>query len=124
MSKSIVADGCIIEASLIDYSVIGVRARIGKDTEVKNSIIMGNDFYQSLEEIVEKKDEIPMGIGNGCTIDRAIIDKDCRIGDNVSIIGDKSLKDIETDQYCIVEGIVVVKKKAIIPSGTKIGLHN
>jgi glucose-1-phosphate adenylyltransferase len=124
MNKSIVADGCIIEARSIDYSVIGVRARIGKETDVKNSIIMGNDFYQTLEEIVENKNEIPMGIGNGCMIDRAIIDKDCRIGDNVSIIGDKSLEDIETDQYCIVEGIVVVKKKAVIPSGTKIGLQN
>jgi len=122
LNRSIIADGCIIEAKLIDYSVIGIRARIGQETTVKNTIIMGNDFYQTLEEMVTNKTEIPMGIGEGCVIDRAIIDKDCRIGDNVTIIGDKSLKDIETEQYCIVEGIVVVKKKAIIPSGTKIGL--
>jgi glucose-1-phosphate adenylyltransferase len=121
LNRSIIADGCIIEAKLIDYSVIGIRARIGQETTVKNTIIMGNDFYQTLEEMVTNKTEIPMGIGEGCVIDRAIIDKDCRIGDNVTIIGDKSLKDIETEQYCIVEGIVVVKKKAIIPSGTKIG---
>ncbi len=62
-----------------------------------------------------------MGIGKNCTIERAIVDKDCRIGDNVSIIGHSSLKDLETEQYTIVEGIVVVKKKAVIPSGSKIG---
>lgn len=124
LNSSIIADGCIIEAKLIDYSVIGIRARIGQETTVKNSIIMGNDFYQTLEEMVSNKNEIPMGIGSGCVIDRAIIDKDCRIGDNVTIIGDRSLKDVETEQYCIVEGIVVVKKKALIPSGTKIGLVN
>jgi glucose-1-phosphate adenylyltransferase len=121
LNKSIVADGCIILAKQIDYSVIGVRARIGKNTVVKNSIVMGNDFYQTLEEIVAGKDEIPMGVGNNCTIERAILDKDCRIGNNVKIIGHPSLTNIDTDHYTIVEGIVVVKKKAVIPDGTVIG---
>jgi ADP-glucose pyrophosphorylase len=58
LNKSIVAEGCIIHARLIDRSVIGVRSRIGENTKVKNSIIMGNDYYQTLEEIVLKKDEI------------------------------------------------------------------
>lgn len=121
LNKSIIADGCIIHAKLIDYSVIGIRARIGKNTVVKNSIIMGNDFYQTLEEIVTLKDEIPMGIGNNCEINRAILDKDCRIGNNVKIIGHPSLKDADTETHTIVEGIIVVKKKALIPDGTVIG---
>ncbi|MEX1188443.1 MAG: glucose-1-phosphate adenylyltransferase [Bacteroidia bacterium] len=121
LNKSIIADGCIIHAKLIDYSVIGIRARIGEKTSIKSSIIMGNDFYQTLEEIVQLKDEIPMGIGKSCVIEKAILDKDCRIGDQVSIIGHPSLKDTDTDQYTIVEGIVVVKKKAVIPSGSVIG---
>ncbi len=121
LNKSIVAEGCIIHAKLIDYSLIGIRARIGAKTVVKNAIVMGNDFYQTLEEIVHKKDEIHVGIGKNCHIEQAIIDKDCRIGDNVVIKGGDHLKNIETETYCIVEGIVVVKKKAVIPSGTKIG---
>ena len=122
LNKSIVAEGCIIHAKLIDYSLIGIRARIGAKTVVKNAIVMGNDFYQTLEEIVHKKDEIHVGIGKNCHIEQAIIDKDCRIGDNVVIKGGDHLKNIETETYCIVEGIVVVKKKAVIPSGTKIGV--
>ncbi len=121
LNKSIVAEGCIIHAKLIDYSLIGIRSRIGAKTVVKNSIVMGNDFYQTLDEIVHKKDEIHVGIGKNCHIEKAIIDKDCRIGDNVVIKGGDQLQNIETEMYCIVEGIVVVKKKAIIPSGTKIG---
>jgi glucose-1-phosphate adenylyltransferase len=121
LNKSIVAEGCIIHAKLIDYSLIGIRARIGAKTVVKNAIVMGNDFYQTLDEIVLQKDEIHVGIGKNCHIEQAIIDKDCRIGDNVVIRGGDHLKNIETETYCIVEGIVVVKKKAVIPSGTKIG---
>jgi glucose-1-phosphate adenylyltransferase len=119
--KSIVAEGCILHAKLIDYSLIGIRSRIGEKSIIKNSILMGNDFYQTLEEIVLKKDEIPMGIGKNCLIERAIIDKDCRIGDNVIIKGDDRLQNTETDSYCIVDGIVVVKKRALIPSGSVIG---
>jgi glucose-1-phosphate adenylyltransferase len=121
LNKSIVAEGCIIHAKLIDYSLIGVRSRIGAKTVIKNTIIMGNDYYQTLEEIVMKKEDIPMGIGKGCHIEQAIIDKDCHIGDNVVIKGGKALENCETDAYCIVDGIVVVKKKALIPSGTRIG---
>ncbi len=121
LNKSIVAEGCIIHAKLIDYSLIGIRSRIGAKTVVKNSIVMGNDFYQTLEEIVHKKGEIHVGIGKNCHIEQAIIDKDCRIGDNVVIKGGDHLQNIETEMYCIVDGIIVVKKKAIIPSGSKIG---
>jgi len=121
LNKSIVAEGCIIHARLIDRSVIGVRSRIGESTKVKNSIIMGNDYYQTLEEIVLKKDEIPMGIGKSCHIEHAIIDKDCRIGNHVIIMGGDELPDEETEHYCIVDGIVVIKKRAVIPSGSRIG---
>ena len=82
---------------------------------------MGNDFYQTLEEIILQKNDVAMGVGKGCHIEQAILDKDCRIGDNVTIIGDAQLANLETETYCIVEGIVVVKKGALIPSGSVIG---
>ncbi|MEZ4950726.1 MAG: hypothetical protein R2784_15270 [Saprospiraceae bacterium] len=62
-----------------------------------------------------------MGVGNDCVIDHAIIDKNGKIGDNVTIQGGSHLEDTETDTYCIRDGIVVVKKGATIPSGTVIG---
>ncbi len=121
INKSIIAEGCIIHAKRIERSVVGIRSRIGEKSLVKNSIIMGNDYYQTLEELVKQADDIPMGIGKRCKIEHAIIDKDCRIGDDVTICGGEGLANTETDQYCVVDGIVVVKKKAVIPSGSKIG---
>jgi glucose-1-phosphate adenylyltransferase len=84
---------------------------------------MGNDFFETLEQIeTAKQTGTPLlGIGNRCYIERAIIDKDCRIGDDVKIIGGKHLADADTPLYTIKEGIVVVKKGAILPNGFTIG---
>jgi len=84
---------------------------------------MGNDYYESLDQILTTRDKNVMGIGDNCVIKNAIIDKNCRIGHQVSIIGDESLENTETDTYCLVDGIVVVKKGASIPDGTVIGLE-
>ena len=78
--------------------------------------MMGIDRYESLEEI-QNESVIPAGIGERCFIKNVIIDKNCRIGNDVHIHGLKDLKDIETDLYVIKDGIVVIKKNAIIPHG-------
>ncbi len=117
LNKSVIADGCIINAAKIERSVIGIRSRIGKDSTVINTYMMGSDFYESLVEIENNKIKILMGIGECCFIKNAIIDKNCRIGDDVKINGGTHLEDKETDTYCIKEGIVVIKKHAVIPSG-------
>ena len=77
---------------------------------------MGSDFYQPLEEILDSK-QISMGIGKRCFVKNAILDKNCCIGDDVRINGGKHLKDAETEKYAIRDGIVVVKKNAVIPNG-------
>ena len=117
--RAIVSEGSIIQADKIEESVIGIRSRVGDRTVIHKSIIMGNDFYENIEDLNET---IPMGIGNNCHIENAIIDKNCRVGDNVIIKGNPELKDIETDTHCIKNGIIVLKKGAVIPKGTKIGL--
>ncbi|WP_415859557.1 glucose-1-phosphate adenylyltransferase [Aureibaculum sp. 2210JD6-5] len=117
LDKAVVAEGCIIHAAKIESSVIGIRSRIGKESTVINTYMMGCDYYESLEEINKKKTPILMGIGERCFIKNAIIDKNCRIGDDVRINGGKHLEDKETDQYVIKEGIVVIKKHAVIPKG-------
>jgi glucose-1-phosphate adenylyltransferase len=121
LNRALISEGCIIHAKRIERSVIGIRSRIGTNTVITNSIVMGNDYYQTLEEIVLKEGEIPMGIGKNCHIDHAIIDKDCRIGNHVTIRGGEGLANVETDTYCIVDGIVVLKKLAVVPDGTHIG---
>ena len=118
LNKTIIADGCIINAEKIEKSVIGIRSRIGKETIVTKTYMMGNDFYESLDDIKNKKIENQVGIGDRCFINNCIIDKNCRIGDDSRINGGLHLKDIETDTYLVKDGIVVIKKGATIPKGT------
>ena len=119
LNKAVIAEGCIINAGKIEHSVIGIRARIGHESTIINTYMMGSDSYQTFEEVTSTT-EIPMGIGQRCFIKNAIIDKNCRIGNDVRINGDLNSEDIETDTYVIRQGIVVIKKGAIIPHGTVI----
>ncbi|MCB0647600.1 MAG: glucose-1-phosphate adenylyltransferase [Saprospiraceae bacterium] len=118
-TNSIIAEGCIIHAKSIVNCVIGIRARIGENSVIQNTYVMGNDFYESLEDLT--KQELPIGIGKNTYIDRAIIDKQARIGSNVIIKGDPSLTDAETDTYVVRDGIIAVKKGVTIPDGSRIG---
>ena len=119
LNRAVIAEGCIINAAKIEHSVIGIRSRIGHESTIINTYMMGSDSYQTLSEVTSKS-KIPMGIGERCFIKNAIIDKNCRIGNDVRINGSAHSKDIETDTYVIKEGIVVVKKGATIPHGTVI----
>ena len=120
LNKSVIAEGCLIHAAKIERSVIGIRSRIGVESTVKNTYMMGSDYYETLHEIEDKKIKILMGIGERCHIKNAILDKNCRIGDDVRIEGGPHLEDIETDTYAVKDGIVVIKKGAVIPNGSVI----
>ncbi|UKM65495.1 glucose-1-phosphate adenylyltransferase [Flavobacteriaceae bacterium GSB9] len=117
LDKAVISEGCIISAAKIEKSVIGIRSRIGKESTVINTYMMGSDYYETLEEMQNNKIEILMGIGERCFIKNCIIDKNCRIGDDVRINGGTHLEDTETDTYCVKEGIVVIKNGATIPKG-------
>lgn len=122
LEKTIIADGCIINASRIERSIIGIRTRIGIGTTIVNSYVMGGDRYQTLNELneaLDKKQPI-MGIGERCYIKNAIIDKNCFIGDDVRINGGNHLENGDFKTHTIKDGIVVVKKLAVIPNGTVI----
>ncbi|MEH6537666.1 MAG: glucose-1-phosphate adenylyltransferase [Psychroserpens sp.] len=115
--KSVIAEGCIISAAKIEKSVIGIRSRIGKESTVINTYMMGTDHYETLQEIEKNKIKVLLGIGERCFIKNTIIDKNCRIADDVRINGGKHLEDTETDTYCVKDGIVVIKKGVTIPKG-------
>jgi glucose-1-phosphate adenylyltransferase len=120
LNRALIAEGSIIHARLIDTAIIGIRSRIGENTVIKQTIVMGNDSYQNLKEIAKNKDMVPLGVGPNCNIEYAILDKDCRIGANVTIKGGAHLKDMDAPSYLIRDGIVVVKKGATIAEGTRI----
>ncbi len=123
LHQSMIADGCILHAKSITNSVVGIRTRIGAMSEIDSTYIMGADEYETLLQIknLEENGEIAIGIGKRCKIFQAIIDKNCRIGDDVVIKGGSHLANQETDLYTIKDGIVVVKKGATIPNNTTIG---
>jgi len=119
IEHSILAEGSIIDASRIVSSVIGIRTRIGKGTEIISSYIMGSDYYETIPEMAHSLERnIPkLGIGENCKIENAIVDKDCRIGNNVTITGGPHLADMDHALYTVKDGIVVIKKRAILPDG-------
>jgi len=123
LEKSIVAEGSIVHAARIKGSVVGIRSRIGEKTEIIDSYLMGNDYYETLEQLLtnEEKGVPAVGIGVRCHIEHAIIDKNCRIGNDVTIIGGNKIANTEHELYTIKDEIIVVKKNAVLPDGFTIG---
>ncbi|MGI4805231.1 MAG: glucose-1-phosphate adenylyltransferase [Janthinobacterium lividum] len=120
LHNAMISDGCIIHAAHVSRSVIGIRTRIGVGSTILNTYVMGNDYYQTLEQIAEYKlqNKPIMGVGERCYINNAILDKNCYIGNDVKINGGSHLEDGDFGTYTVTEGIIVVKKNAIIPNGT------
>jgi len=119
LEKTLIAEGCIINASRIENSVAGIRSRIEHGTTVVSSYVMGNDYFETLDDIASaNKSGIPLlGIGHRCYIRNAIIDKNVRIGNDVRINGGNHLENSDHSLYTIKDGVVVMKKGAVIPNG-------
>ncbi|MBD0287490.1 MAG: glucose-1-phosphate adenylyltransferase [Flavisolibacter sp.] len=124
IEKSIIAEGSIINASRVENSIVGIRSRIGHDTTLISTYLMGNDYFETLDQIHHDQEQgVPiLGIGNRCHIEKAIIDKECRIGNDVKIMGGDHLEDVDHPLYTIKDGIIVVKKSSVLPDGFTIGV--
>lgn len=122
LERTVVSEGCIIQASKIEHSILGIRSRIGKGTVISNTYIMGSDHYETLCDIHDSTNKgMPLlGIGDHCYINNAIVDKNCRIGNEVSINGGTHLVEGDYGLYVVKDGIVVIKKGALLPNGTTI----
>ncbi|MNK04692.1 Glucose-1-phosphate adenylyltransferase [compost metagenome] len=122
LDKAIIAEGCIVQASRVEHSVLGIRARIGRETTIANCYVMGSDRYQTLEEInhANNMGTPLLGIGDRCYINNAIVDKNSKIGNDVRINGGSHLAEGDFGFYVVKDGIVVVKKGAVVPNGTVI----
>ena len=119
IDRSLIADGCTIEKSIIEHSIIGIRSMIESDTVLKDVILMGADEYES-DMVKERADRPCIGIGRGCDIRKAIIDKNARIGDNVIISPEGKDEEMNGEGFYIRDGIVVIPKNSVIASGTRI----
>jgi glucose-1-phosphate adenylyltransferase len=118
---SLVADGSIIaEGAVIENSIIGLRCMIGPDVVIRNSILMGNDFYESPDDVIRgvKNGHPPLGVGAGSYIEGAIIDKNCRIGQKARIANAHGIDYTEESDFGMIrDGVVVVPKESLIPNG-------
>jgi glucose-1-phosphate adenylyltransferase len=123
ISKSIISEGAIVQSGAkVRHSVIGLRSRISSNSIVEDSIIMGCDFYETLDDMKYNQSRgIPsLGVGENCNVKKAIIDKNVRIGDNTKILNHKNLKEFDGENYYIRDGIVIIEKNVTIPAGTVI----
>ena len=116
LKDTLIAEGCRISKAEITHSIIGIRSQVGEGTVIKDSILMGADYYN--EE--RPHGNVPIGIGRNCHIECAILDKNARIGDDVVIRPFPDGKDIDGDLYFVRDGIVVIAKDTEIPTGTRI----
>jgi glucose-1-phosphate adenylyltransferase len=117
IDKSMISDGCVIEESRIEHCIIGIRSIIQPGTTLKNVILMGADHYEA--DLPDTPGSEPrIGIGRDCHIENAIIDKNARIGDKVVISPKGKSSDTDGEGYYVRDGIVVIPKNSVIPSGT------
>jgi len=110
----LIADGSRILKSEISHSIIGIRSQIAAGCVIKDSIVMGSDYFERGSQ------EIPIGIGANCHIEGAILDKNARVGDNVTIRPFPRNTDIDNEKWYVRDGIVIIPKDAELPSGTTI----
>ena len=115
LRQAIISDGCIISDAHLERSVIGIRSIIQSGATIRNSVIMGADYFELDRE--GDRQEPRIGIGRNCVIDRAIIDKNARIADGVVITPEGKPSNFDSDNYFIRDGIVIVPKNATIPAG-------
>lgn len=121
ITESVIAEGCILKNCRVHHSVIGLRQRIHADCLIEHAMLMGSDYYEPLSESSQHltRGKIPIGIGEGTVVRRAIIDKNARIGRNVQIVNKENVQEAEREDlgFYIRSGIVVVLKNAVIPDG-------
>lgn len=117
VDRCLFSEGCIMSGTRLVRTILGVRAIVGEGTQVFNSVLMGADFYDWQDPM---PGALPIGIGRNCKIDNAIIDKNCRIGDHVTISPEGKSDGEQTDKYWMRDGIIVIPKGTEIPSGSMV----
>ncbi len=119
VDHAVIAEGCILNRAAITHSIIGLRSPVGAGTVLNRVILLGCDYYESIESIIdhEKRGEPPIGVGANCHIENTIVDKNARIGNNAVISPAGKPDKVDHPNYYIRDGIVIVPKNGVIPHG-------
>jgi glucose-1-phosphate adenylyltransferase len=116
---AIVAEGCYLERCTIEESVIGIRTNVQPGTTIRRSVLLGADFYEA-DDDAPARGGPRLGIGRAVTLDRAIVDKNARIGDGVRLVNEAGVDHADGDGYYIRNGVIIVPKDGVIPEGTTV----
>ena len=122
IDHAVISDGCILNRSVITHSIVGVRSSVGPGTVLNRAILLGSDYYESQESILEheKAGKPRIGVGANCRIENTIVDKNARIGNNVIISPAGKPEQKDHNDYYIRDGIVIIPKNGVLPHGTVI----
>jgi glucose-1-phosphate adenylyltransferase len=113
--NSILCEGSQLDAAVVDECVIGIRSIVRRGAKLRRVVMMGADYYED-----GAAGQIPLGVGENCVIENAIIDKNARIGPGVRIVNENQIKNADGANFFIRDGIVIVPKNAVVPPGTVI----
>jgi glucose-1-phosphate adenylyltransferase len=119
IDHAVISDGCIINHASIAHSIVGLRSIVGAGTNIRRTILLGSDYYESYESIVEHEQagKPRIGVGANCKIENTIVDKNARIGNNVVISPAGKPENVDHGNYYVRDGIVIIPKNEIIPHG-------
>jgi glucose-1-phosphate adenylyltransferase len=122
LKRALLAEGCIVLGAEIERSVVGIRSRIGSGARLRHSLMLGADFYETLEEIdqAQARGLPPVGVGERTLVEKAILDKNVRVGRDVRIVNSAGVQEADGKGWYIRDGIVIVPKAGVIPDGTVI----
>jgi glucose-1-phosphate adenylyltransferase len=123
LERCLVSDGCLVgDGVRAERSTLGVRSRVGRDVTLRGTVLIGADRYETPAEREENRRRgLPdIGVGDGSVIERAIVDKDCRIGRGVRVVNGGNVQEADTETYVIRDGIVVIPDRTVVPDGTVI----
>lgn len=117
---AIVAEGCSIDRSTIEGSIVGIRTNIQSGATIRRSVLLGADYYEADHPVMPRSSLPRLGIGRDVVLDRVIVDKNARIGDGAYLVNEAGVPRADGDGYYIRDGVIIVPKDGVIKPGTRV----
>ena len=114
LTDSLISDGSVIKAKEISHSMIGVRSHIEEGTVIRDSIVLGHTLLEEQTRDASAPTH-PFEIGKNCQIEKAIIDENCIIGNNVRLVNENRIETYDGEGVYIRDGIIIVTSGTSLP---------
>jgi glucose-1-phosphate adenylyltransferase len=115
---AIIADGCSLGPCHVEQSVVGIRTFVQRGARISRSVLLGADYYEAEDGAPARRDAPRLGIGINAVLDKVIVDKNARIGENVRLVNEQGIQHADGEGYFIRDGVIVVPKDGVIKAGT------